>query len=89
MVLSDIDKRMKQIEARKKADQVIQAIEVGQDSEWIRNALRVQYENEDIEWIKNNEKNLEMIIRIQLTEALKKAKVIETPTAIFHPKEEN
>tara|TARA_R100001443_G_scaffold32944_1_gene46925 strand:- start:754 stop:1008 length:255 start_codon:yes stop_codon:yes gene_type:complete len=55
----------------------------------IRNALRVQYENEDIEWIKNNERNLEAIIRIQLSEALKKAKVIETPTAIFQPKEEN
>lgn len=41
MVLSDIDKRMKQIEARKKADKAIQAIDVGQDSEWIRNALRV------------------------------------------------
>ena len=41
MVLSDIDKRMKQIEARSKADEIIKAIDKGQDSDWIRNALRV------------------------------------------------
>ena len=41
MVLTDINKRMKQIEARKQADKIIQAIDKGQDSEWIRNALRV------------------------------------------------
>jgi DNA helicase HerA-like ATPase len=32
---------MKQIEARKEADKIIQAIDNGQDSDWIRNALRV------------------------------------------------
>ena len=40
-MLTDINKRMKQIEARKEADKIIQAIDKGQDSDWIRNALRV------------------------------------------------
>lgn len=41
MVLSDIDKMSKQIAARRKADLIIQSIQTGQDSTWIRNALRV------------------------------------------------
>lgn len=40
-MLSDIDKRMKQIQARNELDSILTSIENGRDSEWIRNALRV------------------------------------------------
>ena len=40
-MLTDINKRIKQIEARREADSIIKAIDNGQDSDWIRNALRV------------------------------------------------
>ena len=40
-MLSDIDIITQQIEARKKVDQIIQAIDKGKDSTWIRKALRV------------------------------------------------
>ena len=37
----DVDKRVQQIDARYKVDEIIKAIDNGKDSEWIRNALRV------------------------------------------------
>ena len=40
-MLSDLDKRMAQIEARRDLDSIISGLEAGKDSEWIRNALRV------------------------------------------------
>ena len=41
MVYSDIGSRVNQIRARSKVEDIINSIENGKDSAWIRNALRV------------------------------------------------
>lgn len=40
-MLYDVENRLKQIEARNKVEEIINSIENGKDSEWIRNSLRV------------------------------------------------
>lgn len=76
---------MKLMELNQGHQELIKMVLDPEERKRFRRVLKRQYEKDDIEWIKNNELNLKMIINCQIHNAIQKAQIIETKNHIFKP----